>query len=840
METKENEVAEMNGITSVKMDAKKSEIPDKMETPLNKMDHTNNVTKMVQIEATDKIDEMKPEKPSKPAIREVTINADETPSSSSSSSSAISHSQELAARRRQFMSQPSTVATRRQQAVCVRRAHKSYGPKNNPNIILDGLNMTVPKGSIYGLLGASGCGKTTLLSCIVGRRRLNSGEIWVLGGTPGSRGSGVPGPRIGYMPQELALYGEFTLRETLLYFGWIAGMTTSEVDEKIDFLIRLLQLPNVTRFVKNLSGGQQRRMSLAAALLHEPELLILDEPTVGVDPIIRQSIWDHLVDITNTSKKTVIITTHYIEETRQAHIIGLMRGGKFLAEESPDALQMKYQCNTLEEVFLKLSIIQNKGKRRRSSIAQEISDQVSMPSAMTNPALDITEEDPNEISGEFGDHSISIVPLPKSVAELTPPLPPSEDQPATLIDYVKVFKPHHMKALIWKNFLWMWRNVGVMLFIIGLPCLQIILFCLAIGHDPKGLKLAVSNHEINGSSFDDCPVIEGCNYTLLSCRYLNTLKKRDMVIELYDSDEAAYNEVQRGRAWATMIFKSNYSESLIRRTEDGRDVADWDIEASDIEIRMDMSNQQIGQLLFRDIQLSFFSFINQVLTDCEVNPSVAKIPVRFNKPIYGNDTPNFTDFAAPGVILTIIFFLSVALTSGAMLIERNEGMLERCLVSGITGIEMLFSHVVTQFVIMSGQTTFVLLFSFSIFGLTLEGEILWVILLTILTGLCGMCFGFVVSSACENERTATYMAMGSFLPIVMLCGIIWPIEGMYPGLKYLAYFLPLTKSTECLRSITQRGWPISEPAVYSGFISTGIWVLIFLTISILLLKFKKG
>lgn len=200
------------------------------------------------------------------------------------------------------------------------------------------------------MLGASGCGKTTLLSCIVGRRRLNAGEIWVLGGRPGSRGSGVPGPRIGYMPQvriilylphilnkhlnitfsnvsikELALYGEFTLRETLIYFGWIAGMTTSAVDEKIDFLLKLLQLPNSSRFVKNLSGGQQRRMSLAAALVHDPELLILDEPTVGVDPVLRNSIWDHLVELTSTGKRTVIITTHYIEETRQAHMVSLGR-----------------------------------------------------------------------------------------------------------------------------------------------------------------------------------------------------------------------------------------------------------------------------------------------------------------------------------------------------------------------------------------------------------------------------------------------------------------------------------------------------------------------------------
>lgn len=98
-------------------------------------------------------------------------------------------------------------------------------------------------------------------------------------------------------------------------------MTTSAVDEKIDFLIKLLQLPNSSRFVKNLSGGQQRRMSLAAALVHDPELLILDEPTVGVDPVLRNSIWDHLVELTSTGKRTVIITTHYIEETRQAHMV---------------------------------------------------------------------------------------------------------------------------------------------------------------------------------------------------------------------------------------------------------------------------------------------------------------------------------------------------------------------------------------------------------------------------------------------------------------------------------------------------------------------------------------
>lgn len=140
----------------------------------------------------------------------------------------------------------------------------------------------------YGLLGASGCGKTTLLSCIVGRRSFDSGEVLVFGGEPGSVESGIPGPRVGYMPQELALYGEFTIKETLEYFGRIYKLPTAFVKSQMEFLFNLLDLPPAHRYVKTLSGGQQRRVSFAVALFHEPELLILDEPTVGVDPLLRQ------------------------------------------------------------------------------------------------------------------------------------------------------------------------------------------------------------------------------------------------------------------------------------------------------------------------------------------------------------------------------------------------------------------------------------------------------------------------------------------------------------------------------------------------------------------------
>ncbi|KAL6262618.1 hypothetical protein P5V15_005411 [Pogonomyrmex californicus] len=734
---------------------------------------------------------------------------------------------ELKTRRQQFQTQVSTLDTRRRQAVCVRRAFKKYGSKKNPNVILDGLNMTVPKGTIYGLLGASGCGKTTLLSCIVGRRRLNSGEIWVLGGRPGSKGSGVPGPRVGYMPQEIALYGEFSIRETFIYFGWCAGMTTEQVDEKLDFLLKFLQLPSENRFVKNLSGGQQRRVSLAAAILADPELLILDEPTVGVDPILRQSIWDHLVHITKDGNKTIIITTHYIEETRQAGIIGLMRNGKFLAEESPTKLMEMHRLDTLEEVFLKLSKRQNLGLRRRSSILSSIT------------GVPPEDDGDDEMSGEFGDN-VSVSSRRKSVVIVddghVPALPPEEKGDSSKFTMIN---PMHMKALIWKNFLWMWRNVGMMLFIIGLPVAQILLFCISIGKDPVGLKLAIVNNELNNSMQPCIPRI-GCDWTLLSCRYLQHLQKKTIKLLPYDTDEEAQHAVEKGWAWGAITFPYNYSDALMARIDYGRDAEDWDVNFAEMKIVMDMSNQQIGQLLQRDLLYAYQDFAREVTVACNYSAKLTSIPVNFHTPIYGPENPNFTDFAAPGIILTIVFFLSVALTSGAMLLERNEGLLERSLVSGLTGTEILFGQVITQFTVMFGQSVMVIIVAFPIFKVTCEGEIGWIGLLTVLTGLCGMCFGFVIACFCDNERSATYVAMGSFLPIVMLCGIIWPIEGMHPILKYISFVLPLTKSTESMRAILARGWPITEPTVYYGFIATFIWISIFMSLALLLLKFKKG
>lgn len=220
------------------------------------------------------------------------------------------------------------------------------------------------------------------------------------------------------------------------------------------------------------------------------------------------------------------------------------------------------------------------------------------------------------MSGEFGDN-VSISSRRKSIAPIdanvslyafftsiswkniieqflqnlcdlqVPELPPEEEGSPSKF---KMLDPSHMKALVWKNFLWMWRNVGIMLFIIGLPVVQIILFCLSIGKDPVGLRMGIVNNELN-SSMEECVPRVGCDYGMLSCRFLKHLATRKIDFVPYDTEDEARYAITQGWAWGAIMFPKNYSESLTLRIEDGRSADDAVLEFSDMQVVMDMSSE---------------------------------------------------------------------------------------------------------------------------------------------------------------------------------------------------------------------------------------------------------
>lgn len=201
------------------------------------------------------------------------------------------------------------------------------------------------------MMGSSGCGKTTLISCLVNIGSLDSGEISIFG----EPAKNLNKSRVGYMPQESALINGFTVREMVWFFGTIFGMDYKKINERFYFLKSLLELPSEDRLIRDCSGGQQRRISFALSLVHEPELLILDEPTVGVDPLLRSKIWNYLMELTKTKNVTVLLSTHYIEEARQSNCVGVIRNGLMIAEDSPTNILINCETSSLEEAFLRLS-----------------------------------------------------------------------------------------------------------------------------------------------------------------------------------------------------------------------------------------------------------------------------------------------------------------------------------------------------------------------------------------------------------------------------------------------------------------------------------------------------
>jgi len=211
------------------------------------------------------------------------------------------------------------------------------------------LSLSIAEGTTYGLIGPNGSGKTTFIRIAVGLLKGTSGEIKVLGRKMPDR---KLASLIGYMTQKSALYNDLTVMENLKFFAALYGLSGAESKERIDELLELVELTQrQDDLISNLSGGMVQRTSLAAALLHKPKLIFLDEPTAGVDPELRLHFWDHFERL-NKEGATLIVSTHHLDEACRCHKLGMLREGELIAEGSASELLDRTGASTLEEAFL--------------------------------------------------------------------------------------------------------------------------------------------------------------------------------------------------------------------------------------------------------------------------------------------------------------------------------------------------------------------------------------------------------------------------------------------------------------------------------------------------------
>jgi ABC-2 type transport system ATP-binding protein len=213
-------------------------------------------------------------------------------------------------------------------------------------VILDGLNFTIEPGKITGLIGPSGSGKTTLMRAIVGVQKLSSGSLRISGWDAGDK---ALRHHIGYVTQTPAIYGDLTVLQNLRYFGAITGADKSQINNVME-TVRLSDKKD--SLAEKLSGGQRARVSLAIALLGNPDVLVMDEPTVGLDPILRQELWQLFGELAS-SGKIVFVSSHVMDEAERCEHLLLMRDGKLLWTDTKDSLLELTKSKTVEEAFIK-------------------------------------------------------------------------------------------------------------------------------------------------------------------------------------------------------------------------------------------------------------------------------------------------------------------------------------------------------------------------------------------------------------------------------------------------------------------------------------------------------
>ena len=211
--------------------------------------------------------------------------------------------------------------------------------------VLPGISLAIRRGVVTGLLGPSGSGKTTLMRAIVGVQIVERGHVSVLGR---SAGAADLRERVAYVTQAPSIYGDLTVRENLEYFAAVVGAPRARIDAAIETVGLQAQAGQV---VQTLSGGERSRCSLAAALPGEPELLVLDEPTVGLDPVLREDLWALFASIA-ADGRTLLISSHVMDEATRCGRLLLMREGRILADDTPQALLARTGASEMEQAFL--------------------------------------------------------------------------------------------------------------------------------------------------------------------------------------------------------------------------------------------------------------------------------------------------------------------------------------------------------------------------------------------------------------------------------------------------------------------------------------------------------
>jgi len=659
-----------------------------------------------------------------------------------------------------------------------------YSRNKSQENVLKSIDLDIPKGIIYGLLGPSGCGKTTLLRCLTGCLHPTFGVIHIFGQDIGRHYCKIPGPNVGYMPQENALDETMSIKEILYYYGRIFLLSSAEIKQRIKDTIQMLDLPEAGHFVGKLSGGQKRRVSFAIALIHSPPLLILDEPTSGVDPLLRERIWNHLIYLSSNFKATIIITTHYIEEARRSHVVGFMRKGQILTQDNPQRLLKSFKVTTLEEVFLNLCRNQTK------QVASIEGDQST----------------PFKFHRKKGWKQII------------------KNSKTFYSNWFSIFV-----TVLWRFLICDLRDPLAIGFQYFIPLLQVILFSICIGGEPFDIPLVIVNEEMGNN---------------LSTEFINGLDTNLFRITQHSNLDTALETAQRLESWGVLRLRHNFTDGTLEWMKYSPDIATESVNSGKITVYADLADKIVSNTIMRYLDDYYTQFLKSMLKENSINSNmVADVPIRTEYPIYGayrnRDYKGLKDFMIPGLIVNITFAIAYSLTNFSLIKERQGQTMERNYVSGVTITQMILAQILSRIILMIPYVVVIVYIPILLFNTHSSQNMIYVCSMLYIAVFAGMATGILLSVFCETLEMGSILCAGALFMTIFTSGTLWSLESINPYFRWVCELLPTTVVTVATRDMLYKELTFSHPQIYIAIIKLLVWTILSLLIGLKFYRFSK-
>ncbi len=729
-------------------------------------------------------------------------------------------------------------------------------------VAVDDISFQVERGAIFGFLGPNGSGKSTTIRMLCGVLEPSGGAATVLGYDVAHEAESIK-RRIGYMSQKFSLYADLTVRENLEFYGRIYGLDAARLAERMRAVEELtgLDASRIDQLAGTLSGGWKQRLALACAMIHDPEVLFLDEPTAGIDPVARRDLWDLLFAL-SARGVTLFVTTHYMDEAERCTdvayiynarlvVCGKPQELKHLAEVTPSGTR-RWELETPSPTEILARVREIPGVRDATLFGQTIhlladdtlSEAELLKGIHPHPGplqLDRARRGP---AGE-GEDGVSLRPIGPTLEDVFVTLTRARDEQRktvnapsaeekTVIAKSETTPPavarlaarpverarggRGFQAIFLKEFSHIRREPATLLFMFVIPVFQTLIFGFAIQTEIENIPTVV--YDLDGRQHSR-ELIEA---------FANTRTFR--IIERVFDEDSFRHALTSGRAKVGLRIPPNYSERLMRGEQVG------------VQVLIDGSDSQVATTALNTTNLLGIARSRQkiqpMIESYAFVPSRnavgrAAVPIEMRPRLLYNPDLESSHFFVPGLVGIILQLVTLFLTAFAIVRERELGTLEQLFVTPVGRVGLLLGKLIPYAIVGFIETLIVLAVMIYVFRVPIHGSIPLLLTLANLFLLCSLGLGLLVSTVAKTQLQAMQFAFLLMLPSVLLSGFVFPRNAM-PLPIYLATFvIPATYFVEILRGIVLRDADLID--LVPQVIGLGTCCMVILALS--LTRFRK-